>query len=130
MSVYLALFPLNIVVFPGEEVNLHIFEPRYKDLVNDCLNDKTNFGIPAFVDNKIDFGTEVEITEVVKKYEDDRMDIRTRGRRVLKVVDFQNPYSGKKYAAGHVDFLEEGEDTYLETSYELMELLKEFYLQN
>ena len=55
------LFPLNIVAFPGEDLKLHIFEPRYIQLVNDAIADSGKFGIPSYVTKKIDFGTEVEI---------------------------------------------------------------------
>jgi len=77
------LFPLNIVAFPGEEINLHIFEPRYKQLINDCLDNKTTFGIPSYVKSKIDLGTETEICSITKKYPDGRMDIKTRGVKVF-----------------------------------------------
>ncbi|RED99891.1 LON peptidase substrate-binding domain-containing protein [Marinoscillum furvescens] len=104
------LFPLNSVVFPGEELNLHIFEPRYKELVNDCLQTKTTFGIPSYVLTKIEYGTEVEILDVSKRYDDGRMDIKTRGLRVFKVQDFQNPWQNKQYAGGPVELLEVEQD--------------------
>jgi ATP-dependent Lon protease len=47
----LPLFPLNLVVFPHEKLNLHIFEPRYRQLVRDCLEQNLTFGIPPFLDN-------------------------------------------------------------------------------
>lgn len=105
------LFPLNIVAFPGEAVNLHIFEPRYKALVNDCLDQNLTFGIPSFVLSKIELGTEVKIVEVTKKYEDGRMDIKTEALDVFKVKDFWNPWGEHEYAGGMVDFLikDEGE---------------------
>ncbi|WP_420316488.1 LON peptidase substrate-binding domain-containing protein [Ekhidna sp.] len=102
----IALFPLNIVAFPGEAVNLHIFEPRYKSLVNDCLDKGENFGIPSYVHNKIDLGTEVEIVEVTKKYEDGRMDIKTKATKVFEVYEFWNPWNDLEYAGGKVDHIE------------------------
>lgn len=98
----IALFPLNLVAFPGEEVNLHVFEPRYKQLINDCLDEDNTFGIPSYVNNRIDLGTEVEITEVTKKYDDGRMDIRTQAISVFKVTDYWNPWGEKLYAGGEV----------------------------
>ena len=106
----IALFPLNIVAFPGEAVNLHIFEPRYKALVQDCLKDNTTFGIPSYVLNKIELGTEVEITEVVKVYDDGRMDIKTRATQVFQVYDFWNPWGELEYAGGKIDYLIPGND--------------------
>ena len=59
---FLPLFPLNLIVFPHEDLNLHIFEPRYRQLINECLDEKKTFGIPAFVNNKLlGYGTEVEV---------------------------------------------------------------------
>lgn len=105
MEKELALFPLNLVAFPGENLNLHIFEPRYKQLINDCLKEKTTFGIPSYVLTKIEYGTEVKIKEVTKTYEDGRMDIKTEGLRVFKVKDYQNPWEHKEYAGGVVELV-------------------------
>ena len=101
----LALFPLNIVAFPGEPLNLHIFVPRYKQLVADCLRDGSTFGIPSYVLNKIELGTEVKIMDVTKKYKDGRMDIKTIGLETIKVLDFQNPWKDKEYAGGEVEYV-------------------------
>ncbi|GAB4238196.1 MAG: LON peptidase substrate-binding domain-containing protein [Ekhidna sp.] len=98
----LALFPLNIVVFPGEEVNLHVFEPRYKQLINDCMQDQLTFGIPSYVLNKIELGCEVRIKEITKLYEDGRMDIKTEALASFRVIDFWNPWGEKLYAGGEV----------------------------
>jgi Lon protease-like protein len=105
MEKEISLFPLNLVAFPGEQLNLHIFEPRYKQLVNDCLNTKTTFGIPSYVLNKIEFGTEVKIEEVTKKYPDGRLDIKTVGLRVFRVVEYHNPWANKEYAGGAVELI-------------------------
>lgn len=102
----LSLFPLNLVAFPGENLNLHIFEPRYKQLINDCLEQNTTFGIPSYINNKIEVGTEVEIVEVFKVYDDGRMDIRTLGTKVFKVHDFWNPWGDKTYAGGSITYLD------------------------
>ncbi|MEO1628994.1 MAG: LON peptidase substrate-binding domain-containing protein, partial [Bacteroidota bacterium] len=45
------LFPLKLVVYPGEQLNLHIFEPRYKQLIRECEQNKVTFGIPAFIND-------------------------------------------------------------------------------
>jgi len=108
----LPLFPLNLVVFPQEELNLHIFEPRYKQLVNDCINQKSTFGIPVFLENKIqEIGVEVQITALVNRYPDGRMDIKTRGERIFRLKSFFNPMLGKMHAGGEVEFLESEEDS-------------------
>lgn len=106
MQKYLPLFPLNLVVYPMEALNLHIFEPRYRTLINECLDNGTTFGIPAFINGKLlGFGTEVKVTALSKKYEDGRMDIKTEGIRVFRILDFQNPMALKPYAGGLLEML-------------------------
>lgn len=102
---YIPLFPLKLVVFPGEELNLHIFEPRYKDLLLDIEQDKASFGIITFTDRLSGFGTEVVLEKVFKRYEDGRLDIKTRGQKPFRTLSFDNPMNGKSYAGGDVEYL-------------------------
>lgn len=104
---YLPFFPLKLVAFPGEELNLHIFEPRYRELLRDVEETGSNFGICVFTDQLSGFGTEVILEKVNKRYEDGRMDIQTRGVRVFKILSFDNPAEGKLYASGNVSFLKD-----------------------
>lgn len=127
MENYLPLFPLNLVAFPGEIVNLHIFEDRYKQLISECLEFNTPFGIPSYIKNRIEYGTEVEIEELVKKYDDGTMDIIIHATRVFKVMIFTNPVGGKLYAGGDVFFLENTDDSDYSTRMEMIELIKELY---
>ncbi len=107
----LPLFPLNLVVYPGEKLNLHIFELRYQQLINECLEEKKTFGIPAFLNDRLPgFGTEVEVVALHKRYEDGRMDISTRGLRVFEIDTFKNPLKGKLYAGGVVMYPAESID--------------------
>ncbi|MEJ7610683.1 MAG: LON peptidase substrate-binding domain-containing protein [Ferruginibacter sp.] len=88
MTNFIPLFPLAIVVFPGEELNLHIFEPRYKQLVNDCFAAKKPFGIPSVINDKVsELGTLVEITEISKQYDNGEMDIKTKATVIFKVLE-------------------------------------------
>ena len=69
MKEQLALFPLQLVVFPNEKLNLHLFEPRYRQLLADVEAEGISFGIPSFLDDKImPIGTEVVLKEVVERY--------------------------------------------------------------
>lgn len=106
MHADIPLFPLNIVAYPGELVNLHIFEPRYKDLVRDCIDAEISFGIPTYNGKTMSYGTEVEILKVEKIYKDGRMDIRTKGTRIFQLIDFYDPWRDKTYAGGKVQFKE------------------------
>ncbi len=108
MQKFLPLFPLNLIAFPMEDLNLHIFEPRYRELINECLDNGTTFGIPTFLDGKLPgFGTEVKILSLSKRYEDGRMDVHTQGIRVFRILDFQNPVEMRLYAGGVVELLPE-----------------------
>jgi hypothetical protein len=108
MQKFLPLFPLNLIAFPLEDLNLHIFEPRYRELINECLDNGTTFGIPTFLEGRLPgFGTEVKILSLSKRYEDGRMDIHTQGIRVFRILDFQNPVEMKLYAGGVVELLPE-----------------------
>ncbi len=103
----LALFPLNLVAFPEEKLNLHIFEPRYQQLINECVESNTPFGIPTFLNENLPgYGTEMQVVEIAHRYDDGRMDIRATGQRVFRILDYVNPTPGKLYAAGEVHFYE------------------------
>lgn len=103
MSRQLALFPLQIVVFPGEAVNLHIFEPRYRQLVKDCLAEGITFGIPSFQDGKVqEFGTEVELLSVEKRYAGGELDIKTLAKGIFRIMNFSPTLGEKPYAGGEV----------------------------
>ena len=99
------LFPLNVVLLPGAPLPLHIFEPRYKEMVKDCLEGKSEFGmLLALPKGVAKVGCTAEILEVVKRYNDGRMDIVTVGRAPFRVVELfpENPL-----LEGQVDYLED-----------------------
>ena len=127
MVEFRSLFPLNLVAFPGEELNLHIFEPRYIQLIEDSLSDNKKFGIPAYVKNKIEFGTEAEITEVSKEYGDGRKDIKTKAGRIFRVLNFMNPVRGKLYSGGKVEFIRTDYSSDPSLQNEIEELLADLY---
>ena len=108
MESFLPLFPLNLVAYPTENLNLHIFEPRYRQLINECLEEQKTFGIPAFINNKLPgYGTEMKILSLSKSYEDGRMDIKTKGLKVFRMLNFQNPVPNKLYAGGRIAYVED-----------------------
>lgn len=128
MDGYLPLFPLKLVAFPDEPINLHIFEPRYKQLINDILETGDTFGIAVYIDSLMPFGTEVQLLDVSKLYEDGRMDIKTKALGVFEILSFDNPMPGKLYAGGKVNFKENDlkvpEAIYREFLFYLKELLR------
>lgn len=127
MEVEIPLFPLNLVAFPGEQLNLHIFEPRYKQLLKDCLEHQSTFGIPSYVLNKIDYGTEVEIVDVVKMYEDGRADISVQATQVFRVQEFKNPWKDRDYAGGSVTYMEMDFHEDMELKLRMLDLCQELF---
>jgi Lon protease-like protein len=81
------LFPLDLVLFPGTSLPLHIFEPRYKEMISECLDRKKSFGIVRAKEEGVaEIGCTAEIITVAKKYPDGRMDILTQGRERFEVI--------------------------------------------
>ena len=105
MTNFIPIFPLSIVVYPGELLNLHIFEPRYRQLINECFATKKPFGIPAVVDDTInEMGTLVQITEISEVYEDGKMDIKTEGLQVFRMLEIINELPDKLYSGAIVNY--------------------------
>lgn len=104
----LPLFPLEVVLFPGTSLPLHIFEPRYKLMIGRCLEERREFGvILARKEGVAGVGCSAEIVQVVKRYEDGRLDIVTVGQnrfRLREVIE------GLPYLQGRVDFLADKEE--------------------
>jgi ATP-dependent Lon protease len=107
----ISLFPLNVVLFPGELLPLHIFEPRYRRMVRTCLDERVPFGMLLALPNGVaHVGCSAEILEVTKRYDDGRMDILTVGRHPYRIVDL---FTDDPLLAGSVDYLED-EDSLLD----------------
>jgi Lon protease-like protein len=121
-NVRLPLFPLNVVLLPGADLPLHIFEPRYRQMVRECLDTQTPFGMLLALPNGIvGTGCTAEIREVTKRYPDGRSDILAVGRSPFRVVEL---FSGEPLLRGEVDFLE---DRPLPTDRRLCRELNELY---
>lgn len=107
MTNFIPIFPLGIVVYPGEQLNLHIFEPRYKQLIREAYENKKPFGIPSVINNKVcEMGTLVQVEEISKVYEDGKMDIKTRGTEVFKILEVVTSLPDKLYSGAIVNYPE------------------------
>jgi uncharacterized protein len=105
MTNFIPIFPLGIVVYPGEELNLHIFEPRYKQLISECHASKKPFGIPAVIENKMqDIGSMVEIKELSKLHDNGEMDIKTKGVKVFRILEVIQDVPDKLYSGAIVNY--------------------------
>ena len=88
MSTLLPIFPLDTVLLPGTPLPLHIFEPRYQEMIGECLTGKLPFGVVRAKEEGVaEVGCTAEITGVVKKYPDGRLDILTEGRRRFELME-------------------------------------------
>lgn len=104
---FIPIFPLAIVVLPGESLNLHIFEPRYKELITDCFAEKKPFGIPAVIKSSVaEMGTLVEIEEIVAVHPDGKMDIKTKGIKVFSILELVKSIPDKLYSGAIVSYPE------------------------
>lgn len=105
MTNFIPIFPLSIIVFPGEKLNLHIFEPRYRQLIGECYTGKKPFGIPAVINNELkELGTLIEILEIKKVYEDGKMDITTQGVKVFRMLELIKEVPQKLYSGAIVSY--------------------------
>ncbi|CAA9449225.1 MAG: Uncharacterized protein, similar to the N-terminal domain of Lon protease [uncultured Rubrobacteraceae bacterium] len=100
------LFPLNVVLMPGSPLPLHIFEERYKQMVNECLEAGSEFGmVLADESGTRSVGCTARIVELVERYEDGRLVILVEGSRRFRLNDIM---TGKPYYVGDVEYIEDG----------------------
>ena len=101
----LGLFPLPLVLLPTEQLPLHIFEERYKELVAECLEDDAEFGLVYADDAGIrEVGTRAVVLEVLTRFEDGRMNILIEGRDRFRLLDLT---SGRSFQTGETMPLED-----------------------
>jgi Lon protease-like protein len=99
------LFPLGLVLFPGQAVPLHIFEDRYRLMTRQCIDTHSPFGIVYVDAGKVaDVGCSALIVKTLKEYDDGRSDILTVGQKAFRIALTHND---KAYIEGDVEYLEE-----------------------
>jgi Lon protease-like protein len=102
------LFPLGLVALPHELIPLHIFEQRYKTMMEECIREESEFGILWLADDGLrEIGCACEISEVIERMEDGRMNLVSRGTRPFRVIERQGHLA---YPAGVVEFLEDRDE--------------------
>ena len=128
MTNFIPIFPLAIVVYPGEDVNLHIFEPRYKQLIGDCFEQKKPFGIPSVINNAVsEMGTLVEVKEITNVYENGELDIKSRGKAVFRVLEMINEVPDKLYSGAIVNYPDNDEEGNRELMRKVVNGVKELH---
>jgi Lon protease-like protein len=122
----LAIFPLELVLFPGAPLPLHIFEPRYKEMIAECLEEKKPFGMVRAKENAVaEIGCSAVILNVMKRYEDGRLDISSEGKQRFTIIELNHDRS---FLQAEVTWFEDDEPAPLpgkqsETAIELHEQL-------
>ena len=105
MTNFIPLFPLSIVVYPHEKLNLHIFELKYQQMITECFENKRPFGIPVVINNEMtEWGTLIEIKEISKQYPTGEMDIKTEGIKVFKILEPVHTIPEKLYSGAIVNY--------------------------
>ena len=105
MATLLPIFPLDLVLFPATPLPLQIFEPRYKEMIGECLASHEPFGVVRAKDQALaEIGCTAEVLDVVKKYEDGRMDIMAEGRRRFQILEVNEERS---FLRAEVAYLED-----------------------
>jgi ATP-dependent Lon protease len=99
------LFPLEMVLFPGQAVPLHIFEPRYRQMTRHCIETQSPFGLIYVREGKLaPIGCSATIVKTLKAYDDGRSDILTAGQSAFRLV---RTHQEKAYLEGDVEYLDE-----------------------
>jgi Lon protease-like protein len=104
------LFPLNVVLLPGGDLPLHIFEPRYRRMVHHCIEHQSEFGmLLSLPKGVVRVGCTAEIVDVAKQYDDGRLDIVTVGRAPFRIIELVNlePFTEDTLLEGQVDYLDD-----------------------
>ena len=126
VSDLLPLFPLELVLFPGMALPLHIFEPRYKEMIGECLQLDSAFGIVRAVEDGLaQVGCSAEVVTVVKRYEDGRLDIVTRGLRRFEIVEVNQERS---FLQAEVTFLKDQSDASADARRKALDLHQQLLL--
>jgi len=128
MTNFIPIFPLGIVVYPGESLNLHIFEPRYKQLISECHSQNKQFGIPTMIEDRLqDYGSLVTILEISKVHDNGEMDIKTQGSRVFRILEVIKDVPDKLYSGAIVNYPETNEEGNIELMKKVMNSIRELH---
>jgi Lon protease-like protein len=99
------LFPLDVVLFPGAVLPLHIFEERYKEMIGECLQGETEFGVVRVQREGLAVvGCSAGVARVLRRYDDGRLDILCEGRRRFEIEQLDNT---RRFLQAEVDYFEE-----------------------
>lgn len=130
MTNFVPIFPLEIVVFPGEHLNLHIFEPRYRQLIKECFEQKKPFGIPAVINNHLmEYGSLVYVVKIYKTYPAGEMDIKTKGEMIFRILEVIREVPDKMYSGAIVTYPDNQEQANTGMMAQLLKSMRDMHSQ-
>jgi Lon protease-like protein len=104
----IGLFPLGIVLLPTELVPLHIFEPRYRELIGECLEEEREFGLVLADDDGLrEVGTRAAVTEVLERFDDGRLNVVVEGRERFRIAELTG---GRSFQTAEIEPVEDEDD--------------------
>lgn len=104
----IGLFPLGLVLFPESVYPLHIFEDRYKKLINDSIKNDAEFGINFITESSMqEIGCTAKVADIIKQYHDGKIDILIKGYRRYKIINFKQ--EEQPYYSAEVEFFSDDE---------------------
>lgn len=107
-SANIPLFPLNIFLLPGEQLPLHIFEPRYQQLFSEAKLTDMTFGLPLIIKEKgVSLVSECKLLQVTKEYENGESDVIVEAIEVGELIQYDSVYPGKTYPGGKIAYRED-----------------------
>ncbi|MES1214918.1 MAG: LON peptidase substrate-binding domain-containing protein, partial [Bacteroidota bacterium] len=128
MTNFIPIFPLGIVVYPDENLNLHIFEPRYKQLITECNASGRVFGIPTILDDRVqDYGSLMQVTEISKVHDNGEMDIKTKGLKVFRILEIIKEVPDKLYSGAIVNYPDNYEESKPEIMLKMINSIRELH---
>ena len=128
MQKFLPIFPLNLVAYPGEQLSLHIFEERYRQLIKECSREGKSFGVPVVNKNEIlEYGTEMELVDIQKTYEEGEMDIKVKGVQIFRILEVISEIPDKLYSGAIVSMVDNIDDHHNKLKFELEQLTNQLF---
>jgi Lon protease-like protein len=128
MATKISIFPLELILFPQEKLNLHIFEPRYKQLITDVQEHQVEYGIPYYQRNQqMQYGCSAELLSITKVYDDGKMDIKNLGKAVFKILEIHKNTNDLMYSYATVEYIEQSSNPDISTTQKLSDLIDELY---
>lgn len=131
MTNFIPIYPIDKVVYPEEVFSLVVTEPRYKQLIQDCLSEDKPFGLPTFEKERpLDYGTTIQILDVVDDQPNGEMKIQGRGLTVFRILEIMDELPDKQYWGAIVNYPENNQmKVHHRTSKLIFDEVKRLYQQ-